>query len=78
MISVILVAGGAYATLGLLFAASFLLRGIARVDSAARGASWLVKLLLMPGVVALWPLLASQWLEAERRAAAAPVARPPK
>lgn len=46
-----------HALIGLLFAASFLTRRIERVDPAARGSSWGFRLLILPGVVALWPLL---------------------
>ena len=42
---------------GLVFAARFLPRRIERVDPSARGAGWGFRLLILPGVVALWPLL---------------------
>jgi hypothetical protein len=42
---------------GLAFAARFLPRRIERVDASARGSSWAFRLLILPGVVALWPLL---------------------
>lgn len=75
MVSIILFAGGAYAICGLLFAAFFLLRGVVQVDAAARGTSWRVKLLLLPGVAAFWPLLARKWFQAVRRATSAKPAR---
>lgn len=46
-----------HALMGLLFAASFLTRRIERVDPSARGSGWGFRLLILPGVVALWPLL---------------------
>lgn len=42
---------------GLVFAARFLPRRIERVDPSARGSGWGFRLLILPGVVALWPLL---------------------
>jgi hypothetical protein len=42
---------------GLVFAARFLPRRIERVDPSARGSGWGFRLLVLPGVVALWPLL---------------------
>jgi hypothetical protein len=51
-----------YAALGLLFAPFFVLRGVDRIDPSARGASWGFRLLIVPGVVALWPYLALRWL----------------
>jgi len=50
-------AGAAYAGIGLVFAAYLLARGLARFDAAAAQAGWGFKLLIVPGAVALWPLL---------------------
>ncbi|MEO5823116.1 MAG: hypothetical protein ABIT71_21645 [Vicinamibacteraceae bacterium] len=50
-----------YAVAGLLFAAVFLRRGIVRVDPIVGHSPWTVRLLLAPGVVALWPLVAMIW-----------------
>ncbi len=52
---------GVYAGLGLLFATAFLTRGGARIDPRAVGGSWGFRLAILPGVVALWPLLARRW-----------------
>ncbi|MBP7586864.1 MAG: hypothetical protein KBA72_02860 [Thermoanaerobaculia bacterium] len=53
---------GAYAALGLLFAVAFLARGIARLDPGAHGSGWGFRLIVLPGVVAFWPLLLRRWL----------------
>ena len=47
-----------YAGLGLVFALGFVAFGVTRVDETARGAGWGFRLLILPGTVALWPLLA--------------------
>ena len=60
-----------YAWLGLVFALGFVAFGVARVDETARGTSWGFRLLLLPGSVALWPLLAWRW----RRGGEPPVER---
>ncbi len=39
-------------------------RGLERLDPAARGASLSVRLLLLPGLSALWPLLLVRWFRA--------------
>ncbi len=52
---------GVYAGLGLLFAVAFVLRGAARIDPQADGGSWGFRLAILPGVAALWPLLARRW-----------------
>jgi hypothetical protein len=48
---------------GLVFAARFLPRRIEQVDPSARGSGWAFRLLILPGVVALWPLL---WARSRR------------
>lgn len=53
---------GIYAALGLVFAIAFVLRGAARIDPQARGASWGFRLAILPGVIALWPLVARRWV----------------
>jgi hypothetical protein len=58
---------GAYTALGLLFAALFVARGIERVDPGARGSGWGFRLIVLPGVGALWPLLLGRWLRGEKR-----------
>ena len=51
-----------YALLGVVFAIAFVARGASRVDPAAAATPLGFKLLLLPGVAALWPLLAWRWL----------------
>jgi hypothetical protein len=57
----------AYATCGLLFGVAFVTVGVARVDAAAVGTSFVFRLLILPGVIALWPWLAVQWVKARNR-----------
>lgn len=59
----IVVAGAAvYLTLGLALTGLALARGVERLDPAARGASLGFRLIVVPGLVALWPLLARRIL----------------
>ena len=51
-----------YFLLGFLFAIPFLLRGVQKLDENAIGSSIWLKLLWLPGVCALWPLLLSKWI----------------
>ena len=53
---------GAYTVCGLLFAIPFVLVGAGKIDSHARHGRWGFRLLIIPGTVALWPLLARRWL----------------
>ena len=56
----LLVSGlGLYATLGLLVGLFYLFGGAGRIDPAAKGKGMplRVRLLILPGIVGLWPLM---------------------
>ena len=59
---VVVVALEAYAVAGVAFAAAFLPRAVARMDPRVAGAPRTLRLLILPGVVALWPLFARRWI----------------
>jgi len=56
----------AYAAAGVLFAAAFVAVGIARVDPVAEHAPIGFRLIVIPGVAALWPLLLIRWVRSGR------------
>jgi hypothetical protein len=56
---------GVYLALGIVFSVPFLVRGLRRVDPATAGGTVGFKLVILPGVVALWPLLARRWLSGQ-------------
>jgi hypothetical protein len=56
------VALAAYMIIGVVFAIPFLLVGVQRIDVQARGAGTGFRLLIVPGVAALWPLLLRRWI----------------
>ncbi len=58
---------GAYAMLGAIFAIAFVARGIGSVDPVAKDSSVGFRLIVFPGVVALWPLLLRAWFQKGRR-----------
>ena len=58
---------GAYLLGGLVLGVPFVLRGVDRVDEAARGAGPGFRLLILPGTVALWPWLVVKWCQALRK-----------
>ncbi len=54
-----------YATIGLIVAAIFLIWGLDRISPESRE-SWLFRLLILPGIVGLWPLVLWRWIMLER------------
>lgn len=58
-----------YFAAGIVFALAFLALGLGRVDAAARAGPLRFKLLIAPGVVALWPVMLVLWLRGKGAAA---------
>ena len=54
-----------YTAAGVAFGIVFVARGVSRVDEHAAGTGLGFRVIIFPGVAALWPLLASQWMRAE-------------
>lgn len=50
-----------YFAAGFLFALYFVFRGIGRVDAVAAQSTAGFKLIILPGVMALWPLMWRRW-----------------
>ncbi len=50
-----------HAAIGVIFGVGFVLAGVQRVDPRARRAGLPFRLLILPGVAALWPLFAWKW-----------------
>jgi hypothetical protein len=61
----LLVVGG-YAAIGGLVGLAFVLAGVSRTDHAAKGSSIGFRLLILPGSVALWPLVLVKWMRGGR------------
>jgi hypothetical protein len=57
----------AYGLAGIAFAFGFVIFGIHRVDPVAEHSTIGFRLIIIPGVVALWPLLLTRWLRAVSR-----------
>jgi hypothetical protein len=53
-----------YTACGLGFGLAFVGWAVGRIDPAARGAPLGFRVIILPGVVALWPVLAVQWFRA--------------
>lgn len=63
-----------YVGLGLIFAVPFVWFGVQRVDSEAQGSGVGFRLLILPGVAALWPKFLYRWT---RRIVEPPVEKNP-
>ena len=61
IIAVFFIALEVYLACGLLFAVPFVLIGVGRIDPHAAHGSWGFRLVIIPGTIALWPLLLRRW-----------------
>ena len=55
-----------YGLAGAVFAVAFVLFGVQRVDPVAEHSPIGFRLIVIPGVAALWPLLLGRWLRVSR------------
>ena len=53
---------GVYTGIGLLFAIAFLTVGISQVDPDSKGSGVGFRLIILPSVAALWPVLFTRWV----------------
>jgi hypothetical protein len=56
-----------YMVCGLVIGIPFVIRGVERIDPAACGTSIAFRLLILPGSIALWPVIATKWWKAAKR-----------
>ena len=57
---------GIYVLIGVLFAIPFLLKGVSQIDPVAKDATRGFRIIILPGVIALWPLLLRRWLGGQK------------
>lgn len=60
----VVIALAVYGAAGTAFAVPFAMRGAGAIDPAAKGGTWGFRVLTLPGVVALWPLMLLKWVRA--------------
>ncbi len=65
MVDLLVMGAWIYGGIGVAVALAFVLYGIDRVDSAAKGA-YAVRPLLLPGLILLWPLVLVRWIALAR------------
>ena len=54
-----------YLLLGFIFAIAFLIKGVTVVDEGAHGSSTGFRIIILPGVILLWPVLLKKWINAK-------------
>ncbi len=54
-----------YAAVGFIFAIAFVWKGVGKIDPAAVEGTTGFRLLIIPGTIALWPILARRWLQSQ-------------
>ncbi len=69
-VTIAVYAGGAYALAGVLLLVPLHRWAVPRLDASANGASRGFRVLVSPGLVALWPVILRKWLLARRGEAA--------
>ena len=66
VVHVVLYALAIYLALGLVVGVPFVIAGIGRVDPAAKSVPAAFRVLVLPGVIAMWPWMLSRWMKARR------------
>lgn len=59
--NILVLLGEIYFGLGLLFALFFVTKGAGKIDPTAKAGTLGFRLLIIPGTMAFWPLLAKRW-----------------
>jgi regulator of protease activity HflC (stomatin/prohibitin superfamily) len=67
IVNISLIAIAIYLLCGLVFTIAFIVKGLAVVDEGAQGSSIGFKIIIIPGVIVLWPFLLIRWLKQARK-----------
>lgn len=57
---------GVYLAIGVVVGIAFIVRGVDRVDPAMAASPKRVRVVILPGVVALWPVMLAKWAGASK------------
>jgi hypothetical protein len=60
--AIVLAVLGIHFAIGVVFAIAFQARGLGQIDAAAARGSRGFRVVITPGVIALWPILLCRWL----------------
>ena len=65
IVSILLILAGLYLLIGIVFYFPFMRTGVHLIDDGVKKAPRFFKILIFPGVVALWPILLKKWNKAK-------------
>jgi hypothetical protein len=63
MADVLLIIAAIYLGLGVLFVIPFLMKWLNKIDEGAHSSTIGFKIIIIPGVIVLWPVLLSKWMK---------------
>lgn len=66
IVSILVMIAGLYLVIGIVFYFPFMKKGVHHMDDGVKSAPRFFKLLIFPGVMALWPLLLRKWKQAKK------------
>ncbi len=61
---IVLLVLATYLSIGSIVGLAFVAIGVDRIDPGAQGVSWMFRFLILPGSVALWPIVTLRWIQA--------------
>ncbi len=65
IVTIAFIGTGIYLLIGVIFYFPFMKRGVHLIDQGVKGAPKFFKVLIFPGIVALWPLFYKKWRAAK-------------
>ena len=63
MVEILLIIAAIYLALGMLFVIPFLIKGLNKIDEGAHDSTVGFKIIIIPGVIVLWPELLKKWMK---------------
>ena len=72
IVGTMLVVLGAYGAVGIIVGIAFVAHGVDRIDPAMHSSPKSVRLVILPGCIALWPTMLAKWARAPKSKAGHP------
>ncbi len=55
----------AYLVIGLIFGLWFVFKGVQKVDAGMKDIKWILRFMILPGTIALWPIMLKKYLTSQ-------------